>query len=125
MNANLASSMDTAAAAVLAFAGTPVEYCPRGADSVPTFADIGELADDITQQRHGHDRRRLADFLVSRSVCPNPKNGEQFRVASPHEHAGTWTILGPERRDAITILVRAELRERLDAAAPGAKEVRR
>lgn len=127
MNAELQSALAFNLAAVLTHVGTRADYRVGGtATAVYVSTSIAELADDLAQRPSGHDRVRLADILVPRSDLGQitPAHGDTLTVLDG-AHAGTWTVLGIERLDEVQAVLRARRSVRVDAATPGATDLRR
>jgi hypothetical protein len=124
--ADIVAVADDGLAAVLEHIGTSADYRVGGGTATPVsvVVSIAELADDYIQRRYGHERTRVADVLIRRAVLASPAHGDTVTVAAG-PHAGVWTVLGVERRDDVAIVARVRRSERTDAAAPGAREVRR
>lgn len=101
-------------------------YTPASGSAVAVVAALAELADDLAQRPAGHDRVRLADVCIDRAALGAiaPAHGDTLTVASGAQ-AGTWVVLGVERRDAVALVLRLRRSDRTDAATPGAREVRR
>jgi hypothetical protein len=121
--ADLAALLADAVDLGLADAAT---YTPVSGASVAVVAALAELADDLAQRPAGHDRVRLADALIDRAALGaiTPAHGDTLAVASGAQ-AGTWIVLGIERRDAVALVLRVRRSDRVDAATTGAREVRR
>lgn len=117
---------DASLVGVLAHVGTDAEYRVGGlGTSIALTVSIAESADDIASQPGGHDRVRLADVLLrTAALVAAPAHGDTLTIATG-VHAGTWTVLGIERRDEVSMVIRARRAVRVDAATPGAREVRR
>lgn len=125
MSPALVAALDASLAGMLQHVGTPAEYCPASGSVVPCDVSFAELADGIDQRPHGHDRVRLADVLLRRAVlAADPRHGDRIIVNSGPQ-AGDWVVLGIERQDEAAIVVRVRQAARVDAAAPGSREVRR
>lgn len=116
----------TALQAQLTVFGTAVQFVRTGATTaVDHTALIVEAPDAVEQTPHGHERERVAVFVVpAPAFDPPPAPGDRFVVASG-VHAGDWRVIGIDARDAAVLRVRARFAVRSDAATPGAREVRR
>lgn len=125
-SAALIAALDASLVATLAHVGIAADYRVGGTGSAIAVAiTLTELADDYVQRRYGHERTRVADVLIRQAdLAAQPIHGDTVTIAAG-PHAGTWTVLGVERRDEVVAVVRARRSDRIDAAAPGAREVRR
>jgi hypothetical protein len=126
VNADLLAALDASLVATLAHVGTFADYRVGGTGPLLSLVvSVSELADDYIQRRYGHERTRVADVLIRRAgLVDPPAHGDTVTIADG-PHAGTWTVLGIERRDDVSIVVRVRRSARIDAASPGAREVRR
>ena len=126
MSPAVIAAHDACLVGVLAHVGTDASYRVGGiATAVSLVVSVAELADDTAQRPHGHERTRLADILIRRAaLSADPVHGDTLTIASG-AHAGTWTVLGIERRDEVAPVIRCRRSVRVDAATLGAVEVRR
>jgi hypothetical protein len=80
---------------------------------------------DAPQQSHGQQSTvRTLDVYVRRSQVAAPAHGDQVVIAEG-AHAGTWSVLGVERRDSVGMVVRLRLTTRVRTAGPTTREVLR
>jgi hypothetical protein len=123
---DLVAALDASLVATLAHVGTFADYRVGGtAAPASLVVAVTELADDYIQRRYGHDRTRVADVLIRRAaLAAAPLHGDTVAIADG-PHAGTWTVLGIERRDDVSIVVRVRRSDRHDSASPGARDLRR
>jgi hypothetical protein len=125
MSPDMIAALDANLASMLEHLGTPAEVVPSAGPAVACDVSIAELADDYVQRRYGHDRTRMADVLVRRAVLAvDPRHGDRV-IVPDGAHAGAWTVIGIERRDEVSVVLRVRRSDRHDAAAPGSSEVRR
>ena len=104
--------------AVLRAAGT-------GGTVAQAWVLVAELPAARVQQRYGQDDVRMADIAVLRSDAPEDPSKDATLELADGPQAGTWIVLGVERTDELCAVVRCRRATRANAAAPGAREVRR
>lgn len=80
---------------------------------------------DVPQQSHGQQSTaRTLDVYVRRAQVAAPAHGDQVAIATG-AHAGTWSVLGIERRDSVGAVVRLRLTTRARTAGATTREVLR
>lgn len=95
-----------------------------GSAAIPCQVAAGE-SPDAPQQAHGQQSTvRTIDLYVRRAQVAAPAHGDQVAIASG-PHAGTWSVLGVERRDTVGAVVRLRLTTRARTAGATTREVLR
>jgi hypothetical protein len=111
------SALGLAESATLHAAATPAD----DVGSTITIA-FGETADQPQLDHGGDSLVRIADAYLATTTIPA---ADARVVISAGAHAGTWTVLGIERRDACGCLDRLRLTTRRATRSPAAREVLR
>ncbi len=86
---------------------------------------VREMPNDRAQMRHGQDDVRMAEVEFRRAALAADPVKDAVLVIADGAQAGTWFCLGIERSGDDVVVIRVRRSARANAAAPGAREVRR
>lgn len=118
----IAGAIDRLAGLGLAWSAT---WTPAAGGSAVACTLTVLEAPDAPQQAHGqHARVRSLDVYVLAAEVAAPAHADQVAVAAG-PHAGTWSVLGIERRDSVGAVVRLRATSRERTAGATTREVLR